>query len=59
MHASWLQATCIHLFTGMGAGSGQAEMRAHKPKLAAIVDDELARLEAEKAARGTKRNGAR
>lgn len=41
-------------------GVGNIEwMRAHKPKLAAIVDDELARLEAEKAARGTKRNGAR
>ncbi len=34
-------------------------MRVHKPELAAIVDDELARLEAEKAARGTKRKGAR
>jgi hypothetical protein len=32
-------------------------MRKHKPQLAAIVDDELARLEAEKAARGTKRKG--
>ncbi|TCM10358.1 hypothetical protein [Sphingomonas sp. PP-CC-3G-468] len=32
-------------------------MRAHKPDLAAVVDDELARLEAEKAARGTKRKG--
>lgn len=34
-------------------------MRVHKPDLAAVVDDELARLEAEKAARGTKRKGAR
>jgi len=32
-------------------------MRVHKPELAAIVDDELTRLEAEKAARGTKRKG--
>ena len=41
-------------------GVGNLEwMRTHKPKLAAIVDDELARLEAEKAARGTKRKGAR
>ena len=32
-------------------------MRAHKPDLAAVVDDELARLNAEKAARGTKRKG--
>jgi hypothetical protein len=33
-------------------------MRKYKPELAAIMDDELARLEAEKAARGTKRKGA-
>ena len=32
-------------------------MRVHKLELAAIVDDELAHLEAEKAARGTKRKG--
>ncbi len=32
-------------------------MRTHKPALAAVLDDELARLEAEKAARGTKRKG--
>lgn len=34
-------------------------MRVHKPELAAVVDDELARLEAVKAARGTKRKGDR
>jgi hypothetical protein len=32
-------------------------MRKYKADLAAIVDDELARLEVEKAARGTKRKG--
>jgi hypothetical protein len=32
-------------------------MRVHKPDLAAVVDDELARLTAGKAARGTKRKG--
>ena len=32
-------------------------MRTHKPDLAAVIDDELARLEAEKVARGTKRKG--
>jgi hypothetical protein len=39
-------------------GVGNLEwMRKHKPELAAIVDDELANLEAEKAVRGTKRKG--
>jgi hypothetical protein len=41
-------------------GVGNIEwMRKYKPAFAAILDDELARLEAEKAARGTKRKGAR
>lgn len=34
-------------------------MRKYKPELAVIVDDELARLEAEKAARGATRKGGR
>jgi len=39
-------------------GVGDLEwMRKYKPELTAIMDDELARLEAEKAARGTKRKG--
>jgi hypothetical protein len=39
-------------------GVGNLEwMRKYKPELAAIVDDELACLEAEKAARSTKRKG--
>jgi hypothetical protein len=39
-------------------GVGSVEwLRKNKPELAAIVDDELARLQAEKAARGTKRKG--
>lgn len=39
-------------------GVGNIEwMRTSKPQLAAVVDGELARLEAEKAARGTKRKG--
>jgi len=41
-------------------GAGNLEwLRMHKPELAAIVDDELARLNAEKAARGTKLKGSR
>jgi hypothetical protein len=41
-------------------GVGNVEwMRDHKPELAAVIDDELARLEAEKAARSTKRKEAR
>lgn len=32
-------------------------MRTHKPDLAAVIDDELARLEGDKAARATKRKG--
>jgi hypothetical protein len=39
-------------------GVGDLEwMRKHKPELASVMDDELARLEAEKVARGTKRRG--
>jgi hypothetical protein len=41
-------------------GVGNLEwLRMHKPELAAIMDDELARLDAEKAARGTKQKRSR
>jgi hypothetical protein len=41
-------------------GVGNVEwMRKHKPELAAVMDDELAHLEAEKVARGTKRKEGR
>jgi hypothetical protein len=39
-------------------GVGDLEwMRKHKPELAAVMDDELERLETDKAARGIKRKG--
>jgi hypothetical protein len=41
-------------------GVGNLEwLRMHKPELAVIMDDELARLDAEKAARSTKQKGSR